>query len=88
MRIYKPKAEQQSQRVLRKSWLMLSVLIFVCGYSGPRLLAQSTQSSSQESVPEQIKKLTEAMAQAQSQLEQSQRQLDELRQQIADLLVG
>jgi len=85
MRIYKPKAEQQSQRVLPNSWLMLPVLIFVCGYSGPWLLAQSTQSSNQESVPEQIQKLTEAMAKAQSQLEQSQRQLDELRQQLAAL---
>jgi uncharacterized coiled-coil protein SlyX len=85
MKIYKPKAKQQPMMPLRNLWPMLSVLIFVCGYSGPWLLAQSTQPANQESVPEQIQKLTEAMAKAQSQLEQSQHQLDELRQQLAAL---
>lgn len=85
MRIYKPRAQQQTLVPLRKAWLMLPVLIFVCGYSGPWLLAQSTQPANQESVPEQIQKLTEAMAKAQSQLEQSQHQLDEMRQQLAAL---
>jgi hypothetical protein len=85
MRIHKPKTEQQSLMPLRSVWLMLPVLICVYGYSGPRLLAQSTQSANQESVPEQIQRLTEAMAKAQSQLEQSQQQLEELRQQLAAL---
>lgn len=85
MRIYKPEAQQQSPMRFRKLWLMLPVLIFVCSNSRPGLLAQSTQSSNQESVPEQIRKLTEAMAKAQSQLEESQHQLDELRQQLATL---
>jgi hypothetical protein len=85
MRIYKPKAEQQCLMPLRSVWLMLPVLILVCGCSAPWSLAQSTQSANQESVPEQIRKLTEAMAKAQTQLEQSQRQLDEMRQQLAAL---
>src|ERR1700735_5839325 len=85
MKIYKPKEKQQLMMPLRNLWRMLSLLIFVCGYSGPWLLAQSTQPANQDSVPEQIQKLTEAMAKAQSQLEQSQHQLDEMRQQLAAL---
>ncbi len=64
---------------------MLPVMMLACGCLGPWLLAQSTPAGSQTSVPEQIQKLTEAMAKTQSQLEESQRQLDEMRQELAAL---
>lgn len=43
------------------------------------------QTTDQESLPEQIRKLTESVARTQAQLEQSQHQLDEMRQQLGAL---
>ena len=47
--------------------------------------ALSAQSTNQASVPEQIRKLTEAMTRTQAQVEQSQRELNEMRDQLAAL---
>jgi uncharacterized coiled-coil protein SlyX len=85
MRIHAPKPEQRSAMLLRNVWLTLPLLIIVCSCSEPGLFAQTTQTPSSESIPEQIQKLTEAMAQTQNQLEQSQRQLEEMRQELAAL---
>jgi uncharacterized coiled-coil protein SlyX len=85
MRIYARKPEQHALMPLRSVWLRLLALILVCGSFGPWSRAQSTQPVNQDTVSEQIEKLTEAMAKTQSQLEQSQHQLDELRQQLAAL---
>jgi uncharacterized coiled-coil protein SlyX len=85
MRIYVPDPEQCSLMPLRKVWLILPLLIVICGYSGPGLLAQTAQPQNQESISEQIQKLTEAMARTQTQLEQSQHQLEEMRQELATL---
>jgi hypothetical protein len=43
------------------------------------------QTTSQESISQQIQTLTDGMARAQAQLEQSQRQLDEMRKQLSEL---
>jgi hypothetical protein len=85
MRSHAPKPEQRSLMLLRKVWLTLPLLIIVCSCSEPGLFAQTTQTPSPESIPEQIQKLTEAMTRTQNQLEQSQRQLEEMRQELAAL---
>jgi hypothetical protein len=85
MRIHAPKPEQRSLMLLRNAWLILPLLIIVCSCSGPGLFAQTTQTQNPESIPEQIQKLTEAMARTQTQLEQSQHQLEEMRQELAAL---
>jgi uncharacterized coiled-coil protein SlyX len=85
MRIHAPKPEQRSLMLLRNKCLSLTLLIFVCMCSGPGLFAQTAQSPSPESIPEQIQKLTEAMARTQTQLEQSQHQLEEMREELAAL---
>ena len=43
------------------------------------------QTTTQETLSQQIQSLTDAMARAQAQLEQSQRQLDEIRKQLGEL---
>jgi len=84
MRIHARRHGQNALVVLRNVWLILPLLI-VCGSSSRRVFAQDTQTTSPDSVAEQIQKLTESMAQTQTQLEQSQRQLDEMRRQLAAL---
>jgi hypothetical protein len=54
----------------------------LCGISARFLLAQTTN---QQSLSEQIQKLTDTMARTQAQLEQTQQQLDEMRQQLLAL---
>lgn len=85
MKIYVPNLSRHSLMLPRIVWPILLMLIIVCGFSGPRLLAQTTQTPSPESIPEQIQKLTEAMARTQTQLEQSQHQMEEMRQELAAL---
>jgi hypothetical protein len=85
MRIYAPKPEQHALISLRNVWLILPLLIVCCGFSENRLFAQAAQPTNQESLSEQIQKLTESMARTQTQLEQSQHQLDEMRQELAAL---
>jgi hypothetical protein len=85
MRSHAPNPEQRSLMLLRNVWLTLTLLIIVCSCSEPGLFAQTTQTPSPESIPEQIQKLTEAMARTQNQLEQSQRQMEEMRQELAAL---
>jgi uncharacterized coiled-coil protein SlyX len=85
MRIYAPKPEQHALMLLHKVWRILPLLIVCCGFLEHRLLAQATQTTTQESLSEQIQKLTESMARTQTQLEQSQHQLDEMRQELAEL---
>jgi uncharacterized coiled-coil protein SlyX len=71
--------------LLRNVLFILPLLIIGCSCSGPGLFAQTTQPPNPESIPDQIQKLTEAMARTQTQLEQSQHQLDEMRQELAAL---
>ena len=85
MRIHAPKPEQRSLMLLRNVCLTLPLLIILCSCSEPGLFAQTTQTPNPESIPDQIQKLTEAMARTQNQLEQSQRQLEEMRQELAAL---
>jgi hypothetical protein len=85
MRIYVPNLKQRSLMLLRNAWPILPILIIACSCSGPGLTAQTTQTPTPESIPEQIQKLTEAMARTQTQLEQSQQQLEEMRQELAAL---
>lgn len=60
----------------------LPIAIALAGLSIHILSAQSTN---QANVPEQIQKLTEAMARTQAQVEQSQHELNEMREQLAAL---
>lgn len=60
----------------------LPVFIALAGLSVP---FASAQVANQDSVKEQIQKLTEAVAHTQAQVEQSQHELDEMRQQLAAL---
>jgi uncharacterized coiled-coil protein SlyX len=62
--------------------LVLLSLALLCGLSPLSLYAQA---ANQDSLPEQIQRLTDSMARAQAQLEQSQRELDEMRQQLLAL---
>jgi hypothetical protein len=57
----------------------MPLLTAFCVFSGQVLYAQTT---SQDSLTEQIQKLTESMTRTQAQLRQSQQQLDEMRQQL------
>ena len=85
MRIHEPKVQQHPVMPLRIVWLILPLLLMSCGYFGPSLFAQSTETTSQESISKQIQQLTESMAKAQTQLEESQHQLEEMRQELAAL---
>lgn len=59
-----------------------SVLFVFLGFTADILIAQNTN---QESLSQQIQKLTESMANTQAQLEQSQRQLVEMQKQLKTL---
>jgi hypothetical protein len=59
-----------------------SVLFVFLGFAADILIAQNTN---QESLSQQIQKLTESMANTQAQLEQSQRQLVEMQKQLKTL---
>jgi hypothetical protein len=61
---------------------VLPVFIAIAGLSAHLLSAQVTN---QDNLSMQVQKLTDAMARTQAQLEQSQRELDEMRQQLAAL---
>ncbi|MCU1312903.1 MAG: hypothetical protein JWM54_660 [Acidobacteriaceae bacterium] len=58
------------------------LLVLVLRASAHTLSAQTT---SPDTVPQQIERLTESMARAQAQVEQSQRQLDEMRKELTAL---
>lgn len=85
MRIHAPNPDRHSRMPRRSVWLVVPLLVFVCVCSAPAMFAQTSQAANQENIPEQIQKLTDAMARTQSQLEESQRQLEEMRQQLAAL---
>jgi uncharacterized coiled-coil protein SlyX len=82
MKTHGSRLKRQDRVSLRGIWRGLPVFVIFAWLSVPFLSAQATGF---ESVPEQIQKLTDAMARAQAQLEQSQRQLNEMRQQLAAL---
>jgi len=65
---------------LRNTWLAFSLLPVLGGHSAHLLYAQTTN---QESLSEQIQKLTESMAQAQAQLDEMRKQLLALQLQMA-----
>jgi hypothetical protein len=69
--------------VWQARWWRLALLLAVAIVPAARV--SHPQSSSEQSVPQQIRELTEAMARTQAQLEQSQRQLQEVRRQLAEL---
>ncbi|HUZ96932.1 MAG TPA: hypothetical protein VMU57_18660 [Edaphobacter sp.] len=54
-------------------------------FFGPSVHVLGAQTTSQESLSQQIQKLTDSMARTQAQLEESQRQLDEMRKQLTAL---
>ncbi len=62
---------------------MLPLALIVFGFSGPILHGQTTVN--RESLSQQIQKLTESMARTQAQVEQSQRELDEMRKELTAL---
>ena len=82
MKTHGSRPKRRDRVSLRGIWKVLPVFVIFAGLSAHILSAQVTGS---ESVPEQIQKLTDAMARTQAQLEQSQHQLDELRRQLAAL---
>jgi uncharacterized coiled-coil protein SlyX len=61
---------------------MLLFFVAFSGFSAHHIVAQTTN---QDSLSQQIQRLTDAMARTQAQLEQSQAQLDEMRKQLAAL---
>jgi len=65
-----------------KSWSLALFLALVMASASRNA---HPQSSSQQSVSQQIRELTEAMTRTQAQLEESQRQLQEMRSQLAEL---
>jgi hypothetical protein len=74
---------RQSRRShIRNTWLAFPLIALFGGLSAHVLCAQTTD---QDSLSGQIQKLTDSMATAQTQIEQSQRQLDEMRQQLLAL---
>jgi hypothetical protein len=85
MRIHEPKTQQHSVMPLRSGWLILPLLMTICGCFGLSLYAQSTETTNQESISKQIQQLTESMAREQTQIEESQHQLEEMRQELAAL---
>jgi hypothetical protein len=82
MKTYRFRANPNSQVSFGAVRRALPIAIALAGLSIHTLNAQSTN---QASVPEQIQKLTEAMARTQAQVEQSQRELNEMREQVAAL---
>ena len=82
MKIYGCKRERGSRAGLRGAWRVVPFFMVFFGLSAPIVGAQTT---SQESLSQQIQKLTESMARTQAQVEQSQRQLDEMRRELTAL---
>jgi len=82
MRIYGCKRERGSRSGLRGAWRAVPLFMVFFGLSAPILGAQA---ASQESLSQQIQKLTESMARTQAQVAQSQRQLDEMRKELTAL---
>ena len=85
MRSHAPKPEPHLPIWLRSLWWIVPLLIVSCGSSEHAMLAQATQTTDQQSISQQIQKLTESMARTQTQLEQSQHQLDEMHQELVTL---
>ena len=79
MKTCEPESKQRRLMPVRRPRFSLPLLILLYACAGPCLFAQSTPATNQDDVAQQIQQLTEAMAKAQSQIEQSQRQLDEMR---------
>lgn len=78
MRICGVRAKRHHRVLLLNAWWILPLLLMSCGISS----FLSAQAPNQESLSNQIQKLTESMARTQAQLEQSQQQLNEMREQL------
>jgi hypothetical protein len=81
MRIYGPSRTYRSLSSLRNLWMM-SLLALSCALFVPGAYAQN---ATPPDLSEQLQRLTEAMARTQAQVEQSQRELDEMRRQVSAL---
>jgi hypothetical protein len=77
-----PQRTRQRHWPLQKAWCVPLLSFTLLGFRGKILTAQTP---TQESVSQQIQKLNEAMARTQTQLEQSQREMDEMRRQLVAL---
>ncbi len=79
MRSYEHRCERMLSPGHCRACLATALVAAVFLGSNPSLVAQQ---SAPESLTEQIQKLTDAMARAQAQLEESQRQLNEMRAEL------
>lgn len=82
MRTYGNKRNRHSTAGLRATWRVAPLLVLCLGSSNYFANAQTT---TREVLSQKIQALTDAMARAQIQLEQSQRQLDVMRRQLSEL---
>jgi hypothetical protein len=82
MRMYGNKRNGHSTVGPPPKWRVAPLLVLCLGSS---LYFADAQTTTQETLSQQIQSLTDAMARAQAQLEQSQRQLDEIRKQLSEL---
>ncbi len=82
MRTYRYRRTRGLRAGLRDTCRVVSLFIVFCG---PAVHMLNAQTPSQESVAQEIQKLTESMARTQVQVEQSQKQLDEMRRELIAL---
>jgi uncharacterized coiled-coil protein SlyX len=82
MRTYGRKRNRHFSLGLRGEWRVAPLLALCLGSS---MCFAGAQTTTQETLSQQMQNLTDAMARTQAQLEQSQHQLDEMRRQLSEL---